>query len=182
MVSRHVPVHRLLLPVQGFLQHQLGELVAVSRGLHVEEKVTVGGDLVRAQRIAAHVRVEGALQRQTRPRRGALGDLHRDVRLREARRVVVNIHHFDLDPEKFQRVFQENFQMQQADGVLLADALPVDLLVDEQDPVLQVHLQVGSPGARHRLEPPADLTVPQSQGRRKGEPRTTFPRRTFICF
>uniref|UniRef100_A0A8C8VQG8 Uncharacterized protein n=1 Tax=Pelusios castaneus TaxID=367368 RepID=A0A8C8VQG8_9SAUR len=145
-------VHRLLLAVQGLVQHQLGEAVAVALGLHVQREVAVGGDLVGAQRVGAHVRVEGALQREAGARRGALGDLHREVGLGEGGRVVVDVQHLDLYPEQLQRVLQEDLQVQQAGGALLADLLPIDLLVHVQHSGLQVELQVGAPRVGHRLE------------------------------
>uniref|UniRef100_A0A8C4J7I0 Uncharacterized protein n=1 Tax=Dromaius novaehollandiae TaxID=8790 RepID=A0A8C4J7I0_DRONO len=145
-------VHRLLLPVQRLVEHQLGEAVAIALRLHVEREVTVGGDLVGAQRVGAHVGVEGALQGEAGARRGALRDLHREVGLREGGRVVVDVQHLDLHPEQLQGVLQEDLQVQQAGGALLADLLAVDLLVHVQHPGLQVELQVRAAGVGHRLE------------------------------
>uniref|UniRef100_A0A8D3D0V6 Uncharacterized protein n=1 Tax=Scophthalmus maximus TaxID=52904 RepID=A0A8D3D0V6_SCOMX len=141
-MTSHVPVRRLLLSVQRLLQDQLRELVSVRLGLHVQVKVVV----------RAHVRVERALQREAGARSGALRDLHRDVRLREAGGVVVDVHHLDFDPKQLQRVLQEHFHVELAADALLADLLPVDFLVDKQDAVLQVHLQVRRAGAGHHLE------------------------------
>uniref|UniRef100_A0A8C9MNH8 Uncharacterized protein n=1 Tax=Serinus canaria TaxID=9135 RepID=A0A8C9MNH8_SERCA len=117
-----------------FLRHQLGEAVPVTLRLHVEGEVAVGGDLVGAQGVGAHVGVEGALQREAGARRGALRDLHGQVGLREGGRVVVDL----------QGVLQEDLQVQQAGGALLADLLPVDLL-----------LQVRAAGVGRRLEAPS---------------------------
>uniref|UniRef100_A0A3B5B3D0 Uncharacterized protein n=1 Tax=Stegastes partitus TaxID=144197 RepID=A0A3B5B3D0_9TELE len=138
----NVPVRRLLLPVQRLLQDELREFVSVRLGLHVQIKVVV----------RAHVRIERALQREPGARCGALRDLHRDVCFREAGRVVVNVHHLDFDPKQLQRVLQEHLHVELAAGALLADLLPVNFLVNEQDAVLQVHLQVRCPGAGHHLE------------------------------
>uniref|UniRef100_A0A8B9VB75 Uncharacterized protein n=2 Tax=Anas TaxID=8835 RepID=A0A8B9VB75_9AVES len=148
----HVAVHGLLLAVQRLVQHQLGEAVAVALRLHVEGEVAVGGDLVGAQRVGAHVGVEGALQGEAGARRGALRDLHREVGLREGGRVVVDVQHLDLHPEQLQGVLQEDLQVQQAGGALLADLLPVDLLVHVEHPGLQVELQVRAAGVGRRLE------------------------------
>uniref|UniRef100_A0A3B4XFL4 Uncharacterized protein n=1 Tax=Seriola lalandi dorsalis TaxID=1841481 RepID=A0A3B4XFL4_SERLL len=123
----HVPVRRLLLPVQRLLQDQLRELVSVRLGLHVKVKVVV-----------THVRVECALQGET----GA----------RSAGRVVVNVHHLNFDPKQLQRVLQEHLHVELAAGALLADLLPVDFLVNKQHAVLQVHLQVRCSRAGHHLE------------------------------
>uniref|UniRef100_A0A673AN77 Uncharacterized protein n=1 Tax=Sphaeramia orbicularis TaxID=375764 RepID=A0A673AN77_9TELE len=109
----HVPVRRLLLPVQRLLQHQLRELIPVRLRLHVQVEVVVGG----------------ALQGEAGSRCGALGDLNRDVGLREAGRVVVNIHHFDFHPKQLQGVLQKHFHVELAAGALLTDLLPVDFLV-----------------------------------------------------
>uniref|UniRef100_A0A8C3BF77 Uncharacterized protein n=1 Tax=Cairina moschata TaxID=8855 RepID=A0A8C3BF77_CAIMO len=148
----HVAVHGLLLAVQRLVQHQLGEAVAVALRLHVEGEVAVGGDLVGAQRVGAHVGVEGALQGEAGARRGALRDLHRKVGLREGGRVVVDVQHLDLHPEQLQGVLQEDLQVQQAGGALLADLLPIDLLVHVEHPGLQVELQVRAAGVGRRLE------------------------------
>uniref|UniRef100_A0A8C9SN03 Secreted protein n=1 Tax=Scleropages formosus TaxID=113540 RepID=A0A8C9SN03_SCLFO len=148
----HVPVHRLLLPVQRLLQHQLGELVPVALRLHVQVEVAVGGDVVGAQRVRAHVGVERALHGEARARRGALGDLDGDVRLGEARRVVVDVQDLDLHAEELQRALQEHLEVQEARRALLADPLAVHLLVHEERAVLQVHLQVRRPRAGHDLE------------------------------
>uniref|UniRef100_A0A8C5T6Y4 Uncharacterized protein n=1 Tax=Malurus cyaneus samueli TaxID=2593467 RepID=A0A8C5T6Y4_9PASS len=137
-------VHRLLLPVQRLVQHQLGEAVPVPLRLHVEREVAVGGDLVGAQRVGAHVGVEGALQREAGARRGALRDLHGEVGLREGGRVVVDVQHLDLHPEQLEGVLQEDLQVQQAGGALLTDLLPVDFL-----------LQVRAAGVGRRLEAPS---------------------------
>uniref|UniRef100_A0A8C2Z0L7 Uncharacterized protein n=1 Tax=Cyclopterus lumpus TaxID=8103 RepID=A0A8C2Z0L7_CYCLU len=153
MPTGHVPVRRLLLPVQRLFQDQLGELASVRLGLHIQVKVVVRGDIVSAQSVRAHVRVERALQGETGARSGALRDLHRDVRLREAGRVVVDVHHLDLDPKQLQRVLQEHLHVELAAGALPADMLPVDFFANEQDAVLQVHLQVRRARAGHHLEP-----------------------------
>uniref|UniRef100_A0A8B9BJJ8 Uncharacterized protein n=1 Tax=Anser brachyrhynchus TaxID=132585 RepID=A0A8B9BJJ8_9AVES len=147
-----VSVHGLLLAVQRLVQHQLGEAVAVALRLHVEGEVAVGGDLVGAQRVGAHVGVEGALQGEAGARRGALRDLHREIGLREGGRVIVDVQHLNLHPEQLQGVLQEDLQVQQAGGALLADLLPVDLLVHVEHPGLQVELQVRAAGVRRRLE------------------------------
>uniref|UniRef100_A0A671VPD1 Uncharacterized protein n=1 Tax=Sparus aurata TaxID=8175 RepID=A0A671VPD1_SPAAU len=138
----HVPVRRLLLPIKRLLQDQLRELVSVRLGLHVQIKVVV----------RAHVRVECALQRETGTRSGALRDLHRDVSLREAGGIVVNVHHLDFDPKQLQRVLQEHLHVELAAGALFANLLPIDFFVNEQDAVLQVHLQVRCPRIGHHLE------------------------------
>uniref|UniRef100_A0A670IJ65 Uncharacterized protein n=1 Tax=Podarcis muralis TaxID=64176 RepID=A0A670IJ65_PODMU len=145
-------VYRLLLAVQRLGEHQLSEAVAVGLRLHVQREVAIGGDLVGAQRVGAHVRVEGALQGEAGAWRGALRDLHRQVGLREGGRVVVDVQHFDLDAEELQRVLQEDLEVQLARRALLADLLAVDLLVHVQHPGLQVEVQVRAPRIGHRLE------------------------------
>uniref|UniRef100_A0A803TP35 Uncharacterized protein n=1 Tax=Anolis carolinensis TaxID=28377 RepID=A0A803TP35_ANOCA len=145
---------RLLLAVQRLGEHQLGEAVAVGLRLHVEREEGVGGDLVGAQRVGAHVGVEGALQREARARRGALGDLHRQVGLREGGRVVVEVQHLHLHAEELQRVLQEDLQVELAGGALPADLLAVDLLAHVQHPGLQVEVQVRAARVGHRLEAP----------------------------
>uniref|UniRef100_A0A8C2SM15 Uncharacterized protein n=1 Tax=Coturnix japonica TaxID=93934 RepID=A0A8C2SM15_COTJA len=135
-----VTVHRLLLTVQRLVQHQLGEAVAVAL------------DLVGAQRVGAHVGVEGALQGEAGARRGALRDLHGEVGLGEGGWVVVDVQHLDLHPEQLEGVLQEDLQMQQTGGALLADLLAVDLLVHVEHPGLQVELQVRAAGVGRRLE------------------------------
>uniref|UniRef100_A0A665UQ91 Uncharacterized protein n=1 Tax=Echeneis naucrates TaxID=173247 RepID=A0A665UQ91_ECHNA len=112
-----------------FLQDQLRKLVSVRLGLHVQVKVVV----------SPHVRIERALKRETGARSGALRDLHRDVCLREAGRVVINVHHLDFDPKQFQWVLQEHLHVELAAGALL-------------DAVLQVYLQVRRARAGHHLE------------------------------
>uniref|UniRef100_A0A8C1QJ06 Uncharacterized protein n=1 Tax=Cyprinus carpio TaxID=7962 RepID=A0A8C1QJ06_CYPCA len=152
LISGHVPVHRLLLSVQGLIQHELREAVAVALRLYVQIKVVVSGDGVCAQGISPHVRVEGVLHREAGARCGALGDLHGDVRLRETRRIVVNIHDLDLDAEKLERVLQKHFEVQEARDGLTTYLLSVDALVHHQSSVLQVDLQVRRARARHGLE------------------------------
>uniref|UniRef100_A0A8B9G5V9 Uncharacterized protein n=1 Tax=Amazona collaria TaxID=241587 RepID=A0A8B9G5V9_9PSIT len=147
-----VTVHCLLLSVQGLVQHQLGEAVTVALRLHVEGEVAVGGYLVGAQRVGAHVGVEGALQREAGARRGAFRDFHGEVGLREGGRIVVDVQHLDLHAEQFEGVLQEDLQMQQAGGALLADLLPVYLLIHVEHPGLQVELQVRAAGVGRSLE------------------------------
>uniref|UniRef100_A0AAY4EAV0 Uncharacterized protein n=1 Tax=Denticeps clupeoides TaxID=299321 RepID=A0AAY4EAV0_9TELE len=152
-MTSHVPVDRLLLAVQRLLQHELRELVPVALRLHVQVEEVVGGDVVGAQRVAADVGVERALQREAGARGGALRDLHRDVGLREGGRVVVNVHDLDLHAKELQRALQEHLEVQQAGGTqVLADALAVDLLVHVEHAGLQVHVQVRRPRAGHSLE------------------------------
>uniref|UniRef100_A0A3Q3GIJ3 Uncharacterized protein n=1 Tax=Labrus bergylta TaxID=56723 RepID=A0A3Q3GIJ3_9LABR len=140
--GQHIPVRRLLLPVQRLLQNELRELVPVALGLNIQVEVV----------IRAHVRVERALQREAGPRSGALGDLYRDVSLREAGRVVVNVHHLDLHAEQLQRVLQEHLHVELAARALLTDQLPVDFFINEQDSILKIYLQVRCPGVGHHLE------------------------------
>uniref|UniRef100_A0A674BXZ7 Uncharacterized protein n=1 Tax=Salmo trutta TaxID=8032 RepID=A0A674BXZ7_SALTR len=126
----HVPVGRLLLPVQRLLQHQLCEFVPVGLRLHIQVEVVIGGDVVCAQRVGAHVRIECTLKREP----GTRG----------TGRIVIDIHDLYLHAE----------QLEWAAGTLLADLLPVNSFVDEQNPVLHVHFQVRRPRARHHLEAP----------------------------
>uniref|UniRef100_A0A8C8SU29 Uncharacterized protein n=1 Tax=Pelusios castaneus TaxID=367368 RepID=A0A8C8SU29_9SAUR len=135
-------VAALLLPVQGPLQHQLGELAAVAAGLHLEREEAVGAELVGAQRVGAHVGVLRALQREAGTRQRRLGHLQHDLGPGEARRVVVDVQHLHLHAVQLQRPLQHQLQVQQTGPAGLAHLLAVDLLVDEEDPVLQVHLQV----------------------------------------
>uniref|UniRef100_A0A3Q0R594 Uncharacterized protein n=1 Tax=Amphilophus citrinellus TaxID=61819 RepID=A0A3Q0R594_AMPCI len=102
------------------LQDKLRELVSVRLGLHIQVKIVV----------STNIRVERALQGETGARSGALRDLHRDICLREAGWIIVNL----------------------TAGTLPADLLPVDFLVNKQDAVLQVHLQVGCPRTGHHLK------------------------------
>uniref|UniRef100_A0A8C6MCC4 Uncharacterized protein n=1 Tax=Nothobranchius furzeri TaxID=105023 RepID=A0A8C6MCC4_NOTFU len=115
-----------MLPVQRLLQDQLRELVSVRLRLHVQVKVVVSGDVIGPERVGAHVRVGRALQREPGPR--------------GPRRIVVN------------RVLQEHLHVELAARALPADLVPVYPLIDEQNPVLQVHPQVRRPGAGHDLE------------------------------
>uniref|UniRef100_A0A8C7DV85 Uncharacterized protein n=1 Tax=Oncorhynchus kisutch TaxID=8019 RepID=A0A8C7DV85_ONCKI len=75
----HVPVGRLLLPVQRLLQHQLCEFVPVSLRLHIQVEVVIGGDVVCAQRIGAHVRIECTLKREPGTGGSAAGTLLTDL-------------------------------------------------------------------------------------------------------
>uniref|UniRef100_A0A673HS36 Uncharacterized protein n=1 Tax=Sinocyclocheilus rhinocerous TaxID=307959 RepID=A0A673HS36_9TELE len=84
----------------------------------------------------------------SRTRGRALGYFHGDVCLRKARRVVVDVHHLDLHAKELEWVLQEHLQVKQAAGALLTDALPVDFLVHEKHPVLQVYFQVRRPRFR----------------------------------
>uniref|UniRef100_A0A4W2HCW4 Uncharacterized protein n=1 Tax=Bos indicus x Bos taurus TaxID=30522 RepID=A0A4W2HCW4_BOBOX len=147
-----VTVHRLLLSVQRLLQHQLGESVAIPLGLHVQGEVAVGGDLVVAQGVGTHVWVECALQGEAGARRGALRDLYGQVRLREGGGIVVDVQHLDLHPKQLQGVLQEDLQVQDAGGALLADLLAVNLLIHVQHPGLQVEVQVRGPRVGSRLK------------------------------
>uniref|UniRef100_A0A3Q1BTC9 Uncharacterized protein n=1 Tax=Amphiprion ocellaris TaxID=80972 RepID=A0A3Q1BTC9_AMPOC len=92
---------------------------------------------VRLGLVRAHVRIERALQRETGARSGW---------------VVVNVHHLNFDPKQLQWVLQEHFHIELAAGALPADLLPVNFLVNEQDAVLQVHLQVRRPRVGYHLE------------------------------
>uniref|UniRef100_A0A3B5KRB1 Uncharacterized protein n=1 Tax=Xiphophorus couchianus TaxID=32473 RepID=A0A3B5KRB1_9TELE len=136
----HVPVRCLLLPVQRLLQDKFCKFISVGLGLHVQVKVIVGCDIICAQRVGAHVRVERTLQREP----GARG----------SRWVVVNVHHFNFDSEQLQWVLQEHLHVELAAGTLLADLLPIDFLINEQDAVLEVHFQIWRSGTRHYLESP----------------------------
>uniref|UniRef100_A0AAY5L014 Uncharacterized protein n=1 Tax=Esox lucius TaxID=8010 RepID=A0AAY5L014_ESOLU len=122
--------------------HQLGEFVPVCLRLHVQVEVVIGGDVICAQRVRTHVRIECALQGEPGARGGTLRDLHRDVGLREAGRIVIDIHDLYLHAE----------QLEWAAGTLFADLLPVDFFVYEQNPVLHVHFQVRRPRAGDNLE------------------------------
>uniref|UniRef100_A0A452J1L2 Secreted protein n=1 Tax=Gopherus agassizii TaxID=38772 RepID=A0A452J1L2_9SAUR len=125
--------------------HCLLEAVAVALGLHVQREIAVGGDLVGAQRVGAQVRVEGALQWEAGARCGALGDLHCQVGLREGGRIVIDVQHLDLHPEQLEGVLQKDLQVQLAGGgVLLADLLPVDLLVHVRAPRVGYRLEAAS--------------------------------------
>uniref|UniRef100_A0A673FQH0 Uncharacterized protein n=1 Tax=Sinocyclocheilus rhinocerous TaxID=307959 RepID=A0A673FQH0_9TELE len=106
--------------------------VAVALRLYVQIKVVVSGDGVCAQGISPHIRVEGVLHWEAGARCGALGDLHGDVRLRETRRIVVNIHDLDLDAEELERVLQKHFEVQEARDGLATYLLSVDALVHYQ--------------------------------------------------
>uniref|UniRef100_A0A8C5C8X2 Uncharacterized protein n=1 Tax=Gadus morhua TaxID=8049 RepID=A0A8C5C8X2_GADMO len=107
----HVPVHRLLLPVERLFQHQLRELVPVALRLDVQVKVVIVRDRVGVQRVGAYVRVKRVLHRKTGPGNGALRYLHTDVRLRKTGRVVVDIHHLDLHPKELQWALQKHLQL-----------------------------------------------------------------------
>uniref|UniRef100_A0A3Q3E0E6 Secreted protein n=1 Tax=Hippocampus comes TaxID=109280 RepID=A0A3Q3E0E6_HIPCM len=100
------------------LQHELGELVPVTLSLHVQVKIVIIGDGVRAEGVCAHIRVEGVLHWEARPGDGTLGYFHRNIRLGKTGWIVVDIHHFNLDAKEFQRA---------RDG-LLADFFPVNFL------------------------------------------------------
>uniref|UniRef100_A0A8C7XFW1 Uncharacterized protein n=1 Tax=Oryzias sinensis TaxID=183150 RepID=A0A8C7XFW1_9TELE len=139
---QHVPVRRLLLPVQRLLQHELCELVPVRLRLHIQVEEVVG----------AHVWVESALQREARAGGRALGDLHSDIGLRETGGVVIYVHHLDFHAEQLQGVLQKHLHVQLAARALLADELAVYLVFDKHDSVLQVHFQVRAPRARHHLK------------------------------
>uniref|UniRef100_A0A672GRI5 Uncharacterized protein n=1 Tax=Salarias fasciatus TaxID=181472 RepID=A0A672GRI5_SALFA len=130
----HVAVHRLLLPVQRLLQHQLRELVPVALRLHVQVEIVIVRYGVCAERVCANVRVEGVLHRETRPGNRALRYFHGNVRLGEAGRVVVDIHHLDLHAKQLQRA---------RDG-LLTDFLPVDFLLHNQCPRTRYRLEAAS--------------------------------------
>uniref|UniRef100_A0A3Q2GR00 Uncharacterized protein n=1 Tax=Cyprinodon variegatus TaxID=28743 RepID=A0A3Q2GR00_CYPVA len=138
----HVPVRRLLLPVQRLLQDKLCKLISVRLSLNIQVKVVVGCDIISAQRVGPDVRVESALQRKPGARSCAFRDLYRDVCLREAWWIVVYW------------VFQKHLHIKLAAGTLLADLLPVNFLVNEKDAVLQIDLQVWRPRAGYNLEAP----------------------------
>uniref|UniRef100_A0A8C1LFK9 Uncharacterized protein n=2 Tax=Cyprinus carpio TaxID=7962 RepID=A0A8C1LFK9_CYPCA len=114
--------------------------------------VIVVGDVVSAQCVTSNIRIKGALQREARTRGRALGYFHGDVCLRKARRVVVDVHHLYLHPKELEWVLQEHLQVKQTAGALLTDALPVDFLVNEKHPVLQVYFQVRRPRAGYHLK------------------------------
>uniref|UniRef100_A0A8D3CHS4 Uncharacterized protein n=1 Tax=Scophthalmus maximus TaxID=52904 RepID=A0A8D3CHS4_SCOMX len=107
----HVAVHRLLLPVQRLLQHQLCKLIPVALCLHVEVKIVVIRYGICAERVCAHVGVEGVLHREAGAGDGALRYLHGNVRLGKAGRVVVDVHHLDLHAKELQRVLQKHLQV-----------------------------------------------------------------------
>uniref|UniRef100_A0A8C0Y829 Uncharacterized protein n=1 Tax=Cyprinus carpio TaxID=7962 RepID=A0A8C0Y829_CYPCA len=104
--------------------------------------VVVAGNVISAQCVTTYIWIKGALQREARTRGRALGYFHGDVCLRKARRVVVDVHHLDLHAKELEWVLQEHLQVKQTAGALLTDALPVDFLVHEEHPVLQVYFQV----------------------------------------
>uniref|UniRef100_A0A3B4AZS8 Uncharacterized protein n=1 Tax=Periophthalmus magnuspinnatus TaxID=409849 RepID=A0A3B4AZS8_9GOBI len=137
----HVPVRCLLLPVQRPLQNQLCKAVPITLRLYVQVKVVVCSDVVRA-----------AFERKARARSCALGDLHRDVRLGKARRVVVNVHHLDLHSEQLQGVLQKHLHVELAARALLTDLLSVDFIGHKQHAVLQVDLEVRAAGIGNHLE------------------------------
>uniref|UniRef100_A0A8C4H9M5 Uncharacterized protein n=1 Tax=Dicentrarchus labrax TaxID=13489 RepID=A0A8C4H9M5_DICLA len=107
----HIAVHRLLLPVQRLLQHQLCELVPVALRLHVKVKIVIIRYGICAERVRAHIGVEGILHREPGPGDGALRYLHGNVRLGEAGWIVVDIHHLDLHAKELQWVLQKHLQV-----------------------------------------------------------------------
>uniref|UniRef100_A0A8C3AEK0 Uncharacterized protein n=1 Tax=Cyclopterus lumpus TaxID=8103 RepID=A0A8C3AEK0_CYCLU len=107
----HIAVHRLLLPVQRLLQHQLCELVPVALRLHVKVKIVIIRYGICAERVCAYVRVKGILHRETGPGDGALRYLHGNVRLGKAGWIVVDIHHLDLHAKELQWVLQKHLQI-----------------------------------------------------------------------
>uniref|UniRef100_A0A3B4WZ53 Uncharacterized protein n=1 Tax=Seriola lalandi dorsalis TaxID=1841481 RepID=A0A3B4WZ53_SERLL len=115
MIRQHITVHRLLLPVQRLLKHQLCKLVPVALCLHVKVKIVISRYGICAERVCAHVRVEGVLYRETGPGDGALRYLHGNVCLGKARWIVVDIHHLNLHAKELQRAW---------DG-LLTDFFPI---------------------------------------------------------
>uniref|UniRef100_A0A674PDP5 Uncharacterized protein n=1 Tax=Takifugu rubripes TaxID=31033 RepID=A0A674PDP5_TAKRU len=101
---------------------------------------------VCAERVCAHVGVEGILHWETRPGDGAFGYLHGNVCLGEAGRIVVDIHHLYFHTKELQRVLQKHLQMQQARDGLLTDFFPVYLLFHDERAVLQIHFQIRCSG------------------------------------
>uniref|UniRef100_A0A671YRS9 Uncharacterized protein n=1 Tax=Sparus aurata TaxID=8175 RepID=A0A671YRS9_SPAAU len=151
----HVAVHRLLLPVQRLLQHQLRELVPVALRLHVKVKIVIIRYGICAERVRAHVRVECVLHREAGPGDGALRYLHGNVGLGKAGRIVVDIHHLDLHAKELQRA---------RDG-LLTDFFPVDFLLHQERTVLQVHLQIRCSGKFGNVQPQILCDIPNHGAR-----------------
>uniref|UniRef100_A0A8B9RRY6 Uncharacterized protein n=1 Tax=Accipiter nisus TaxID=211598 RepID=A0A8B9RRY6_9AVES len=128
----------LLLAVEGALQHQLCKLAGVTARLHLERKETVGAEPVGVHRVGTHVRILGALQWEAGTEHGRLGHLQHILLPGEGGRVVID------------RALNEELQVEQAGSPGFTHLLPVNPLIHEEDPVLQVHLQVlPGPGPRH---------------------------------
>uniref|UniRef100_A0A663EM46 Secreted protein n=1 Tax=Aquila chrysaetos chrysaetos TaxID=223781 RepID=A0A663EM46_AQUCH len=148
-------VHTLLLAVEGALQHQLCKLAGVTARLHLERKETVGAEPVGVHRVGTHVRILGALQWEAGTEHSGLGHLQHILLPGEGGRVVIDVQYLHLNTVELQRALDEELQVQQAGSPGFTHLLPVNPLVHEEDPVLQVHLQVlPGPGPRHDAEPP----------------------------
>uniref|UniRef100_A0A452I3S6 Uncharacterized protein n=1 Tax=Gopherus agassizii TaxID=38772 RepID=A0A452I3S6_9SAUR len=131
------------LAVQLVQQHQLGAFPAVRPRLRLDAEVAVARELEALDGVGAHVRVQGDLQRQAGAGRGALGHLERDVRLGEARRVVVDVPHLQLHVHQPVLLLPEAHHVESQDALegLAAQPLPVDpFLADAQLPVALPHL------------------------------------------
>uniref|UniRef100_A0A8C0FRP1 Uncharacterized protein n=1 Tax=Bubo bubo TaxID=30461 RepID=A0A8C0FRP1_BUBBB len=127
----------------------------VTARLNLERKETVGAEAVGVHRVGTHVRILGALQREAGTEHGRLGHLQHVLLPGEGGRVVIDVQHLHLDAVELQWALDEELQVEQAGPPRLAHLLPVNPLVHEEDPVLQVHLQVLPDAALRLPNPPA---------------------------
>uniref|UniRef100_A0A8B9KTF3 Uncharacterized protein n=1 Tax=Astyanax mexicanus TaxID=7994 RepID=A0A8B9KTF3_ASTMX len=128
------------LPVQLARHHQLGAARAISA--------------LRAQRVLAHVRVPGTVQRHAGSHSGALGDLHGHDRARKPRRVVVNVQHVHAHAEQAQVLGGQcgYVQLHGAVGLLRTQSLPVDARGHADLTVLLAHREQRRARAVHGAE------------------------------
>uniref|UniRef100_A0A3B4DAH2 Uncharacterized protein n=1 Tax=Pygocentrus nattereri TaxID=42514 RepID=A0A3B4DAH2_PYGNA len=139
----------LCLSVQSLFQHELRELTAVAFGLDSQAEAVIGRQVVRPQRVDAHVRVPRALETKTRSWRGRLRDLQRGVVRGELRCVIVHVRNFYDDAMHFELVLEEDLKVQETHRDRAAYALPVNGLLDDQGAVVRVDLEELATGVRN---------------------------------
>uniref|UniRef100_A0A803TI12 Uncharacterized protein n=1 Tax=Anolis carolinensis TaxID=28377 RepID=A0A803TI12_ANOCA len=101
----------------------------VGPGPDLDGEEVIRGEGIGVEGVVSHVGVEGAVQRDAGAHSGALGDLQRDQRAGELRRVVVDVQHLDLDVEELEVLGREgdDVELDGAVEVLLAELLAVHL-------------------------------------------------------